>query len=128
MNDFEQKILNTRTAIQSTVDSNKFLGQLHGRVKKSQESRIVGLTSLMMVLIIGVLSVIELKTPNDHELFYVDETENYFETDFWTVDIDSIEVSDDYTEQLAYFLLDEGDFWDSVDLINELTNEKEIIL
>jgi hypothetical protein len=97
-------------------------------VKKSQESRIVGLTSLMMVLIIGVLSVIELKTPNDHELFYVDETENYFETDFWTVDIDSIEVSDDYTEQLAYFLLDEGDFWDSVDLINELTNEKEIIL
>jgi len=44
------------------------------------------------------------------------------------VDIDSLEIDASYTEDLAYFLLDEGDFWDTVDLLNELTNEEEITL
>jgi len=82
----------------------------------------------MMILMVGILSYSQFGATTDAELYYADETEDIFETDFWTVDIDSLEIDASYTEDLAYFLLDEGDFWDTVDLLNELTNEEEITL
>ena len=82
----------------------------------------------MMILMVGILSYSQFGATMDAELYYADEIENIFETDFWTVDIDSLEIDASYTEDLAYFLLDEGDFWDTVDLLNELTNEEEITL
>jgi hypothetical protein len=42
--------------------------------------------------------------------------------------IDSLEVDESYTEDLAYFLLDEGDLWEAVDLLNELEMEEEVSL
>ena len=64
----------------------------------------------------------------DEDIYYSMEIEDYFETDFWTMSIDSLEVDESYTEDLAYFLLDEGDLWEAVDLLNEIKMEEEISL
>ena len=42
--------------------------------------------------------------------------------------MESLEVDESYTEDLAYFLLDEGDLWEAVDLLNELEMEEEVSL
>ena len=128
MIDFDQK-LNTMN-FESTPESNpdEFLSKLHGRIQKSRQDRHTLMTGFMMILMVGILSYSQFGATTEAELYYADETEDIFETDFWTVDIDSLEIDASYTEDLAYFLLDEGDFWDTVDLLNELTNEEEITL
>jgi len=128
MIDFDQK-LNTMN-FESTPESNpdEFLSKLHGRIQKSRQDRHTIMTGFMMILMVGILSYSQFGATTEAELYYADETEDIFETDFWTVDIDSLEIDASYTEDLAYFLLDEGDFWDTVDLLNELTNEEEITL
>ena len=51
-----------------------------------------------------------------------------FETDFWTVSSDSLQSDESYVNDLAYFLLQEGNFWETVELLNELELEEEITL
>jgi hypothetical protein len=56
------------------------------------------------------------------------EAETFFKTDFWTVNIDSLQADESYTDDLAYFLLQEGNFWETVELLNELELEEDITL
>ena len=128
MNDFEQKILNMKSSSGPNSDSDQFLSKLHGRIEESEQNKKTIMTSFIMIFVIGFLSWSQLGVSINEDIYYSNETEDYFETDFWTVDIDSLEIDASYTEDLAYFLLDEGDFWDTVDLLNELTNEEEITL
>ena len=128
MNDFEQKILNMKSSFGPNSDSDQFLSKLHGRIEESEQNKKTIMTSFIMIFVIGFLSWSQLGVSINEDIYYSIETEDYFETDFWTVDIDSLEIDASYTEDLAYFLLDEGDFWDTVDLLNELTNEEEITL
>ncbi|MBT4752827.1 MAG: hypothetical protein HOK12_07555 [Candidatus Marinimicrobia bacterium] len=128
MNKFEQNLINMNSENSTQTNPEEFLSKLHGRIQKSRQDRHTLLTGFMMILMVGILSYSQFGATTDAELYYADETEDIFETDFWTVDIDSLEIDASYTEDLAYFLLDEGDFWDTVDLLNELTNEEEITL
>ena len=128
MNDFEQKILNMKSSSHPNSDSEQFLSKLHGRIEESEQNKKTIITSFLMIFVIGFLSWSQLGVPIYEDIYYSIETEDYFETDFWTVDIDSLEIDASYTEDLAYFLLDEGDFWDTIDLLNELTNEEDISL
>ena len=128
MIDFDQK-LNTMN-FESTPESNpdEFLSKLHGRIQKSRQDRHTLMTGFMMILMVGILSYSQFGTTTEGELYYADETEDIFETDFWTVNSDSLEMEDTYSEDLAYFLLDEGDLWDTMDLLNEIKMEEEISL
>ena len=128
MNNFEQKILNMKSSSHPSADSGQFLSKLHGRIEESEQNKKTIMTSFIMIFVIGFLSWSELGIPINEEIFYSIETEDYFETDFWTMSIDSLEVDESYTEDLAYFLLDEGDLWEAVDLLNELEIEEEITL
>ena len=128
MNDFEQKILNMKSSSDPNSDSDQFLSKLHGRIEESEQNNKTIMTSFIMIFVIGFLSWSELGIPINEEIFYSIETEDYFETDFWTISIDSLEVDESYTEDLTYFLLDEGDLWEAVDLLNELKMEEEISL
>tara|TARA_B100000809_G_scaffold212922_1_gene217095 strand:+ start:81 stop:467 length:387 start_codon:yes stop_codon:yes gene_type:complete len=128
MTDFDQKLNEINFESAPEPNANEFLSKLHGRIQKSRQDRNTLMTGFMMILMVGILSYSQFGTTTEAELYYADETEDIFETDFWTVDIDSLEIDASYTEDLAYFLLDEGDFWDTVDLLNELTNEEEITL
>ena len=128
MNNFEQKILNMKSSSHPSADSGQFLSKLHGRIEESEQNKKTIMTSFIMIFVIGFLSWSELGIPINEEIFYSIESEDYFETDFWTMSIDSLEVDESYAEDLAYFLLDEGDLWEAVDLLNELEIEEEITL
>ena len=128
MNNFEQKILNMKSSSHPSADSGQFLSKLHGRIEESEQNKKTIVTSCMMIFVVGFLSWSELGIPINEEIFYSIESEDYFETDFWTMSIDSLEVDESYAEDLAYFLLDEGDLWEAVDLLNELEIEEEITL
>ena len=128
MNNFEQKILNMKSSSHPNPDSDQFLSKLHGRIKESEQNKITIMTSFLMIFVIGFLSWSQLGVPIYEDIYYSIESEDYFETDFWTMSIDSLEVDESYTEDLTYFLLDEGDLWEAVDLLNELKMEEEISL
>ncbi|MCS5641320.1 MAG: hypothetical protein NZ709_07415 [Candidatus Marinimicrobia bacterium] len=128
MNNFEQKILNMKSSSHPSSDSGQFLSKLHGRIEETEQNKKTIMTSFIMIFVIGFLSWSELGIPINEEIFYSIETEDYFETDFWTMSIDSLEVDESYAEDLAYFLLDEGDLWEAVDLLNEIKMEEEITL
>ena len=128
MNNFEQKILNMKSSSHPNPDSDQFLSKLHGRIKESEQNKITIMTSFLMIFVIGFLSWSQLGVPIYEDIYYSIESEDYFETDFWTMSMDSLEVDESYAEDLAYFLLDEGDLWEAVDLLNELEIEEEIPL
>ena len=128
MNDFEQKILNMKSSSEPNSDSDQFLSKLHGRIKESEQDKKTIMTSFIMIFVIGFLSWSQLGVSINEDIYYSIETEDYFETDFWTMSIDSLEVDESYTEDLAYFLLDEGDLWEAVDLLNEIKMEEEVSL
>lgn len=128
MNNFEQKILNMKSGSRPSADSDQFLSKLHGRIEEGEQNNKTIMTSCMMIFVVGFLSWSQLGIPINEEIFYSIETEDYFETDFWTMSMDSLEVDESYTEDLAYFLLDEGDLWEAVDLLNELEMEEEVSL
>ena len=128
MNNFEQKILNMKSSSHPSADSDQFLSKLHGRIKESEQNKITIMTSFLMIFVIGFLSWSQLGVPIYEDIYYSIESEDYFETDFWTMSMDSLEVDESYAEDLAYFLLDEGDLWEAVDLLNELEIEEEITL
>jgi len=128
MNNFEQKILNMKSSSLPSADSDQFLSKLHGRIEESEQNKKTIMTSCMMIFIVGFLSWSQLGVSVSEDIYYSIETEDYFETDFWTMSADSLEVDEFYTEDLAYFLLDEGDLWEAVDLLNELEIEEEVSL
>ena len=128
MNNFEHKILNMQSSSDPNSDSDQFLSKLHGRIKESEQNKKTIMTSCMMIFVVGFLSWSQLGVSVNEDIFYSIETEDYFETDFWTMSIDSLEVDESYAEDLAYFLLDEGDLWEAVDLLNEIKMEEEISL
>ena len=128
MNDFEQKILNMKSSSHPNSDSEQFLSKLHGRIEESEQNKKTIITSFLMIFFIGFLSWSQLGVPIYEDIYYSIESEDYFETDFWTMSIDSLEVDESYIEDLAYFLLDEGDLWEAVDLLNEIKMEEEISL
>jgi len=128
MNDFEQKILNMKSSSEPNSDSDQFLSKLHGRIEESEQNKKTIMMSFIMIVVIGFLSWSQLGVSINEDIYYSIETEDYFETDFWTMSIDSLEVDESYTEDLAYFLLDEGDLWEAVDLLNEIKMEEEISL
>ena len=128
MNNFEQKILNMNSNSHPSSDSGQFLSKLHGRIEESEQNTKTIMTSFIMIFVVGFLSWSQLGVSVNEDIFYSIETEDYFETDFWTMSIDSLEVDESYTEDLAYFLLDEGDLWEAVDLLNEIKMENEVPL
>ena len=128
MNDFEQKILNMKSSSEPNSDSDQFLSKLHGRIKESEQNKKTMMTSFIMIFVIGFLSWSQLGVPIYEDIYYSIESEDYFETDFWTMSMDSLEVDESYAEDLAYFLLDEGDLWEAVDLLNEIKMEGEVSL
>ena len=128
MNNFEQKILNMKSSSEPNSDSDQFLSKLHGRIEESEQNKKTIMTSFIMIFVIGFLSWSQLGVPIYEDIYYSIESEDYFETDFWTMSMDSLEVDESYTEDLAYFLLDEGDLWEAVDLLNEIKMEEEVSL
>ena len=130
MTDFEQRLINSRLEDPRVTNSDQFLTRLHNRISESRENKRTVTASIMMLIVVSVLTMTQFGAPiiESDDFYYIDETDMIFETDFWTVSSDSLNDHESYTDDLAYFLLQEGNFWETVELLNELELEEEITL
>ena len=119
MIEIEKKImLQKREAVNTNVD--EFMSKLNYRIETSKTNRQIFFTSSVMVFIILLLTVTQFGAP-DLELdnYLLRRTENLIETDFWNVNIDSLETEQEYFNNMAYFLMDEGYIWEAVELLDQ---------
>ena len=122
MNDFEEKIFKTNYNKKILVDKDNFLKSLHLKIKKTEEKRRLnnayfGIIVLFLFLIINQYRLVD----NSTEYLYYEDA--LYELDFHSIDSDSLQLEDQYTYDVYMFLLEEGDIWQALDLINELENE-----
>ena len=119
MIEIEKKIMSQkREAVNTNVD--EFMSKLNYRIETSKTNRQIFFTSSVMVFIILLLTVTQFGAP-DLELdnYLPSRTENLIETDFWNVNIDSLETEQEYFNNMAYFLMDEGYIWEAVELLDQ---------
>ena len=125
MIEIEKKImLQKRQAINTNAD--EFMRELHSKIETSDTNRQTFLTSVVMVFIVLLLTATQFGAP-DIELdnYLLSRTENLIETDFWNVNIDSLENEQEYFHNMAYFLMDEGYVWEAIELLDQLKLEEE---
>ena len=122
MNDFEEKLFKTNYHKKILVDKDNFLNSLHLKIKNTEEKRKLnnayyGIMVLFLFLFINQNRLMD----NSTEYLYYEET--LYELDFYSINSDSLQFDDEYTYDVYMFLLEEGDIWQALDLINELENE-----
>ena len=122
MNDFEEKLFKTNYHKKILVDKDNFLNSLHLKIKKTEENRKLnnayyGIIVLFLFLFINQNRLMD----NSTEYLYYEDT--LYELDFYSINSDSLQFDDEYTYDVYMFLLEEGDIWQALDLINELENE-----
>ena len=119
MIEIEKKIaLQKKEFINTNVD--EFMSKLNDRIEASKTNRQIFFTSSAIVFIMLLLIVTQFGAP-DLELdnYLLTRTENLIETDFWNINIDSLENEQEYLNNMAYFLLDEGYTWEAVELLDQ---------
>tara|TARA_A100000164_G_C21261957_1_gene476145 strand:+ start:101 stop:487 length:387 start_codon:yes stop_codon:yes gene_type:complete len=119
MIEIEKKImLQKREAANTNAD--EFMRKLHSKIETSKTNRQTFFTSSAMVFIILLLTVTQFGAPNlELDNYLLSRTENLIETDFWNVNIDSLETEQEYFNNMAYFLMDEGYIWEAVELLDQ---------
>ena len=125
MIEIEKKImLQKREAVNTNAD--EFMRELHSKIETSDTNRQTFLTSLVMVFIVLLLTATQFGAPNiELDNYLLSRTENLIETDFWNVNIDSLENEQEYFHNMAYFLMDEGYVWEAIELLDQLKLEEE---
>mgnify|MGYP001161484092 CR=1 FL=1 len=129
MIDFEKKIMSSQLDSPNETNADDFLKSLHNRVSESKDNRRTLITSLCMLMVLSLMTFTQFGAPSIQTEFYNDEDiETFFGTDFWTINSDSLDHVESYTYDVAYFLLQEGYLWDTIELLDELEIEEEIAL
>ena len=119
MIEIEKKImLQKREAVNTNAD--EFMRELHSKIETSNTNRQIFFTSSAIVFIMLLLIVTQFGAP-DFELdnYLLTRTENLIETDFWNINIDFLENEQEYFNNMAYFLMDEGYTWEAVELLDQ---------
>ena len=115
----EKKIsLQKREAVNTNVD--KFMTELNYKIETSKTNKQLFFTSSLMVFIILLLTITQFGAPVlELDNYLLTKTENLIETDFWNINIDSLENEQEYFNNMAYFLMDEGYIWEAVELLDQ---------
>ena len=119
MIEIEKKItLQKKEVVNTNVD--EFMSKLNYKIETSKTNRRIFFTSSIMVFIILLLTVTQFGVPDlDLDNHLLSRTENLIETDFWNVNIDSLETDQEYFNNMAYYLMDEGYIWETVELLDQ---------
>ena len=129
MNKFEKQLISLNSNRKSIVDENIFLNKLHERVEKAERNKETFVTAFALVFILFFSTYTQLGLPIVENTFYVEEIEsNYFELDFWNISDTTMMDNSSYIDELAYFLLEEDNLWETMDLLHEIEFNKEITL
>ena len=129
MIDFEKQIMKAQLDGSEPTNADDFLAKLHNRVSESKDNRRTVLTSLCMIIVVSLMTITQFGASGvETDYFYDGEIETFFGTDFWTINSDSLDHDSSYTYDIAYFLMQEGYVWDTVELLDEIELEEEIAL
>ena len=115
----EKKIaLQKKESINTNVD--EFMSKLNDKIEASKTNRQIFFTSSAMGFIILMLIVNQFGAPDSGlDNYLLSKTENLIETDFWNINIDFLENEQEYFNNMAYFLMDEGYTWEAVELLDQ---------
>ena len=95
------------------------MSKLNDKIEASKKNRQIFFTSSAMVFISLLLIVTQFGAPDSGlDNYLLSKTENLIETDFWNINIDYIENEQEYFNNMAYFLMDEGYTWEVVELLD----------
>lgn len=73
-----------------------------------------------MVFTILLLTIAQFGAPVlELDNYIITTTENLIETDFWNINIDYLENEQEYFNDMAYFLMDEGYIREAVELLDQ---------
>ena len=107
-----------REVVNTNVD--KFMSELNYKIETSKTNRQIFFTSSLMVFIILLLTITQFGAPVlDLDNYLLTSTENLMETDFWKINIDYLENDQEYFNNMAYFLMDEGYIWEAIELLDQ---------
>ena len=122
MNDFEEKFFKTNYHKKILVDKDNFLNSLHLKIKKTEEKRKLN-NAYYGIIVLFLFLFINQNRLMDNSTEYLNYENTLYELDFYSINSDSLQFDDEYTYDVYMFLLEEGDIWQALDLINELENE-----
>ena len=125
MGDFEKELRSSRLRLREEVDTEKFIENLENRIIQKNNRQRSFIATSILVLFFGLISIPNFNKVDDLDVFYTEEESNYFDVNFWTIQNDSMVMDSSYFEEVVYFLVEEGNIWETIDFFNEISLEKE---
>tara|TARA_B110001452_G_scaffold132884_1_gene110470 strand:+ start:2325 stop:2708 length:384 start_codon:yes stop_codon:yes gene_type:complete len=123
--DFEKELRSSRLRLREEVDTEKFIENLENRIIQKNNRQRSFIATSILVLFFGLISIPNFNKVDDLDVFYTEEESNYFDVNFWTIQNDSMVMDSSYFEEVAYFLVEEGNIWETIDFFNEISLEEE---
>ena len=125
MGDFEKELRTSRLRLREEVDTEKFIENLENRIIQKNNRQRSFIATSILVLFFGLISIPNFNKVDDLDVFYTEEESNYFDVNFWTIQNDSMVMDSSFFEEVAYFLVEEGNIWETIDFFNAISLEKE---
>lgn len=125
MGDFEKELRSSRLRLREEVDTEKFIENLENRIIQKNNRQRSFIATSILVLFFGLISIPNFNKVDNLDVFYTEEESNYFDVNFWTIQNDSMVMDSSYFEEVAYFLVEEGNIWETIDFFNAISLEKE---
>ena len=131
MIDFEDKLMQLGKAGKQDTDPDIFLAAFHGfrREREKVQSRMrSGMGAAMFIFLLGIMTTMQLSNQSQ-DIMYM--TQYSIESSLFDMEIWDLETDDSSQQQLTYvdditlFLLEEDDFWETMDLINDIYTNNE---
>ena len=126
MIDFEDKLMQLGKIDNQDIDPDIFIAAFHGlrwERQKVQSRMRIGMFSAMFIFILGIMTTMQLSSQSENIIYMTQySTESsLFDTELWNLEIDvSSEKQLTYMDDITLFLLEENDFWETMDLINDI--------
>nr|MCS5639514.1 hypothetical protein [Candidatus Neomarinimicrobiota bacterium] len=131
MIDFEDKLMQLGKAGKQDTDPDIFLAAFHSlrRERENAQSRMrSGMGAAMFIFLLGIMTTMQLSNQSQ-DIMYMTQysTESsLFDTELWDLETDvSSEQQLTYVDDITLFLLEEDDFWETMDLINDIYTNNE---
>ena len=125
MIDFEKKIM-MREKLNIKVNHDQFLKKLHSRIKLTEDKRHTFFISSFMLITVLFFILTQFGAPDSgFSNNFLDSTNNLLETDLWNIQSNSLEYDQEFFNNMAYFLFDEGYIWEAVELLEQFEITKE---
>tara|TARA_B100001750_G_C15001115_1_gene347458 strand:+ start:100 stop:516 length:417 start_codon:yes stop_codon:yes gene_type:complete len=123
---FEDKLMQLGKIDNQDIDPDIFIAAFHRlrwERQKAQSRMRSGMFAAMFIFILGIMTTMQLSSQSENIIYMTQySTESsLFDTELWNLEIDvSSEKQLTYMDDITLFLLDENDFWETMDLINDI--------